>query len=89
MVMGKATVWNCEDNSLTLRRFGQRLAIGRGAILAVALVYAAISYEQMLDAIHAWRTGYHFVWMPEGVIPNQERALNAEPMARRGFVARP
>ena len=60
-----------------MRRTGRRLAIWMGAILLGIVLFLTARLERVLDAVYALRTGYDFVWMPEGVIPFANRPLNS------------
>ena len=52
------------------------LITAMAAILAGLVVSGALLHERLLDTLHAWRTGYRFEWMPEGVVPVGPRAIN-------------
>jgi probable HAF family extracellular repeat protein len=54
-----------------VRKRGRRLAVLLGASVLALAGLLAVERERVADLIHAFRTGYWFEWMPEGVIPGR------------------
>jgi uncharacterized membrane protein len=65
-----------------MKNRGRRVAVISGAVVLLLAGAIGLQGERLLDLYHAYRTGYEFIWMPEGVVPGIRRQVT-----RRGLVA--
>src|SRR2546426_7077618 len=50
---------------------GRRIVWVGGLGVLVVMALLALEWERVYDLYYAYRTGYEFVWMPEGVVPGE------------------
>ncbi len=60
-----------------MRRRGRLAVFLTGGIALILLAsFLAARWEEVFLEIHAWRTGWRFLWMPKGVWPGSSRSMN-------------